>query len=260
MQKKKVYGIIYKAETKHGSKVYIGQTIKPLEIRRKQHTKLNKIMPNWEIIDTAYSREELDNKEKQWIDHYDSMNPEKGFNRQYGKGKWSKQAITDKRIKCNSNKEWFNDLSICNPDYFYSIDIDGINRYIKEYIGEDCILTKPQLCILKFLTNIIFKDNKKYKIGNKTFLISFIQILKELPYLKNYPHIENQYYNLTNNMELFDFIKSKSIFLESKNENDWVKNYFAFSFAPGVIKKYRRVHEIDCELDKDDFDDGYLDE
>lgn len=254
----KIYGIIYKGINNYNSKVYIGQTINSLEIRTNQHKKLNHIIDKWEIIDKAYSREELDNKEKYWIDFYDSMNPAKGYNRQYGKGNWSKEAIIQRKIKHNSNKEWFKYLPIYSSKYFYSIDIDEINEFIKEsYNDEGICLSRAQLCILKLFSCIICKNNKKYKIGNKTILISFLEILKELPYLKNYPHIENQYDNLISNFELFDFIKEKSIQGMHKKENDWLKDKLALSFSPGVIKKYRKVHEVYCELDKDDFDDGY---
>lgn len=250
---KKVYGIIYKAENETGSKVYIGQTIKSLDIRRKQHTKLNKIMFKWDIIDKAYSKDELDNKEKYWIDYYDSMNPEKGFNRQYGKGHWSPEAIINRKLNYNSNIKWFEDITPYDFDYCYSIDIKEINKNSYYYAYEETCLNKAQLCILKFLVNVIFKNNKKYKIGNKTFAISFIQILEELPYLKNYAHIQDKYYALLFNFGLFDFIEEKTIFTEHNDEYGWINDIWAFSFECGVIKKYRRIHEIFCEFDNDDF-------
>ena len=259
MKEKKLFGIIYKGQTKHGSKVYIGQTIQSLEIRKAQHTKLNKILTNWEIIDTAYSREELDNKEKQWIDHYDSMNPKKGFNRQYGKGRWSNQAVIDKKIKYNSNKEWFKDLTSEALDYFYSIDIDEINSNFEKYF-EKRDLTDVQLCIFKFIINIIVnnkKPDKKYKISSKTILISFIEIIKELSYLKDYPGIEYQFYHLVFSSELFECNIKESITTTMEDENDWIYNAYALTIEPGIIKKYKRVYEIDSEYDiEDSINDG----
>jgi len=244
----KVYGIIYKAETKNGSKIYIGQTINSLEVRRKQHVKLNKIMTKWEVIDKAYSREELDNKEKYWIDYYDSMNPKKGFNRQHGKGRWSDQARIDAKINFNSNKDWFKDLTSYFYDYFYSIDIDKINERLIEAGYEK--LTKVQLCIFKFFIDIILnnkKADKKYRIGLKTILISFDELMKELPYLKNYPDIELQYDLLISEYDLFYINKEASIINYLINEDNWMHNSYAIILESEVIKKYKRIKEIESE-------------
>lgn len=88
-----VYGIIYKATHIKSGKVYIGQTTKTLEHRRKQHIKnmyrrhgkfqcaLRKYGEDaftWDIIDTATEKDELDEKEKYWIAFYDSINT--GYN------------------------------------------------------------------------------------------------------------------------------------------------------------------------------------
>jgi group I intron endonuclease len=91
-----VYGIIYKA-TGPGGKVYIGQTTETLAMRKGKHKFRAKkgdrrgafqiaLLEHgfdafiWEQIDQADTPEELDAKEKAWIAHYDSMNPEKGYN------------------------------------------------------------------------------------------------------------------------------------------------------------------------------------
>jgi hypothetical protein len=91
-----MYGIIYKA-TGPGGKVYIGQTVKTLKARKSAHAFRAKKQDRrgafqvailehgfdaftWEEIDRADTPEELDVKEKDWIAHYDSMNPEKGYN------------------------------------------------------------------------------------------------------------------------------------------------------------------------------------
>jgi group I intron endonuclease len=92
-----VYGIIYKAANTLNGKVYVGQTTKTLNRRKSDHkymalkgdrrssfqcALLDEGFDNfaWEQIDTADTQAELDAKEKYWIAHYDSMNPEKGYN------------------------------------------------------------------------------------------------------------------------------------------------------------------------------------
>lgn len=96
-------GIIYKATNNINNKVYIGQTIQPLNTRKSIH-KYHALNDNskeyknnhfynairkygwenfsWEVIDTADTYEELDNKERYWINHYDSIN--NGYNIRIG--------------------------------------------------------------------------------------------------------------------------------------------------------------------------------
>lgn len=91
----KTFGIIYKVTNIINNKIYIGQTINSLNNRKKRHynhindgsyfhnalLKYEKENWKWEQIDTAYSREELDKKEKYWIEFYDTFdNKEKGYN------------------------------------------------------------------------------------------------------------------------------------------------------------------------------------
>lgn len=85
--------IIYKVTNRINNKVYIGQTVKSLSQRWKQHcapssgcTALHNAIAKYgaenftvEQIDVACSREELDEKEKYWIAHYDSFVP-RGYN------------------------------------------------------------------------------------------------------------------------------------------------------------------------------------
>ncbi|MFP3041874.1 GIY-YIG nuclease family protein [Treponema primitia] len=90
------YGIIYKATGPTG-KVYIGQTIQSFAERKKGH-KIRAVKKDrrysfgiailehgfesfvWEQIDTAETKEELGQKEKYWIAHYQSDDPEHGYN------------------------------------------------------------------------------------------------------------------------------------------------------------------------------------
>ena len=95
-----MYGIIYKAVCPMG-KVYVGQTVKTLAVRKAGHKAQTLFRDRrssfqvallehgfdnftWEQIDAADTQAELDLKEKQWIACYDSMNPEKGYNNTSG--------------------------------------------------------------------------------------------------------------------------------------------------------------------------------
>jgi group I intron endonuclease len=86
--------IIYKATNTVNGKVYIGQTVRTLEVRKYAHEysarngsdahfhrairKYGTDAFKWEIIDTATTKDELDEKEKYWIAHYDAVN--NGYN------------------------------------------------------------------------------------------------------------------------------------------------------------------------------------
>ena len=97
---------IYKITNIQNNKVYIGQTIRPVQDRFNRH--LNDALHNvidthfarairkygkdnfsWEIIDTANTQEELTVKEKYWIQYYNSV--KEGYNE------------TDAISKCGGN-------------------------------------------------------------------------------------------------------------------------------------------------------------
>lgn len=86
---------IYKITNIQNNKVYIGQTIRPIEQRFKRHINdaLNNILDTHfarairkygkenfiiEQIDTAQTQEELNQKEQYWIQYYNSVN--EGYN------------------------------------------------------------------------------------------------------------------------------------------------------------------------------------
>ena len=98
--------IIYKITNNQNNKVYIGQTIRTLEERFRRHKNdaLNNVIDTHfarairyygpeafsaEIIDTAETQEELNEKERFWIHHYNSI--EEGYNE------------TDAEFKCGGN-------------------------------------------------------------------------------------------------------------------------------------------------------------
>lgn len=91
------YGIIYLARNNNTGKVYIGQTRQFLSERVGDHKRKAEKYESkshfhssirkhgfesfsWTIIDTAENREELNEKEKMWIENYSSASPSTGYN------------------------------------------------------------------------------------------------------------------------------------------------------------------------------------
>lgn len=105
---KKVYGYIYLIRNTVNGKVYVGLTTKDFDSRYRKnlltthnpHLKASILKygeDKFEVIKdlaVAYSKEELDELEKHYIKEFDSMNPEKGYNKTEGghSGKWSEEA------------------------------------------------------------------------------------------------------------------------------------------------------------------------
>ena len=92
-----IFGIIYKVINKADKKIYIGQTTKTLELRKKQHAYRAKKGDRrtafqiallkygfdnfkWKQIDSAETQNELDEKEKYWIIYYKSNDFNYGYN------------------------------------------------------------------------------------------------------------------------------------------------------------------------------------
>ena len=82
------YGIIYMVTNVINRKIYIGQTTQSLKSRKQKHLKdskyTNYLFHNalkkygfenfkWEIIDYAYSKNELNELEKKWIKQYNTF-------------------------------------------------------------------------------------------------------------------------------------------------------------------------------------------
>jgi group I intron endonuclease len=111
--------IIYKCKNKISDKVYIGKTIHNLEKRKEQHIvaslKKNTIFYNalrsygidnflWEVIYTAKTNEELNEKEIYYITKYDSINA--GYNMVVGGNGGYNQYAVDANRKKRSGKTY----------------------------------------------------------------------------------------------------------------------------------------------------------
>jgi group I intron endonuclease len=93
--------LIYKVTNTINDKIYIGQTIRTLKLRKQQH--LNRVANGsdfhfhnalrkygndkfiWDILDTAETQEELDKKEQYWIKTLRAMDYDVGYNLREGK-------------------------------------------------------------------------------------------------------------------------------------------------------------------------------
>lgn len=107
------YGIIYKAKLINDGRVYIGQTTKTLEERKKGHISHSKHSQEtyfvrainkygeqnftWTILEECYSKEELDLAEQKYILQYSSLDPIHGFNTKEG-GSRGKHTEETKKI------------------------------------------------------------------------------------------------------------------------------------------------------------------
>lgn len=131
----RLYGIIYYAQNLINDKIYIGQTINSLTKRKIGHyneAKRNKSnyyfhsalrkYKNWEwnVLQFAYYKEELNALEKYWIWVLNSMVPN-GYNLKEGgaNGKHNKESIKKmsramKGRKCPHTKEWDKKISNAN--------------------------------------------------------------------------------------------------------------------------------------------------
>jgi predicted RNA-binding Zn-ribbon protein involved in translation (DUF1610 family) len=120
--------VVYKITNKENGKIYIGQTRYSAEHRFKNHLRCvdkslryghnigfygdlkryGKESFIYEEIDFADNREEICKKEKYWIKHYESRNPNKGYNRDSGGQYGLKCEETKKLIGEKKRKNWKN--------------------------------------------------------------------------------------------------------------------------------------------------------
>jgi group I intron endonuclease len=163
-------GIIYKVTCTINGKIYIGQTIRSLQERQRQHLsdargkskdfpfyrairKYGEAAFTWEQIDTAATTDELDQKEIHWIDRSHSLLTEQGYNCVPGgqNGHGIPQEIRDKISLSRSGQklslESIEKIKIANTGKTRSQEAKQhyVERWTKEerqkrrekYLGED---------------------------------------------------------------------------------------------------------------------------
>lgn len=150
-----MYGVIYKITCSVNGKVYIGQTIRPLDERFKRHLndaekaespkiKFQRAIKKYgaqnfyiEKIDEASSKEELDLKEKFWINSYDST--KKGYNSALGgEGGNTYYGRTDGDMEATSRKisNALKGRKNGNSDQIKCISIKTGEEHFFETLGE----------------------------------------------------------------------------------------------------------------------------
>ena len=168
------YGIIYKIENLINGKVYIGQTTSMngfngryeakgndieriynynLYVKKSKNTYNTHIVSSIEkygfenfyvnkVFDIAFSKEELDIKEKLWIKYYDSTNPKYGYNNREG-GEGGKYTRL-REIKNSINN---NNFIICRNDGMIFINSRECSKYYKinRYTVRNGILRNKRL-------------------------------------------------------------------------------------------------------------------
>ena len=155
---------IYKITNIQNNKVYIGQTIRPVEQRFHRHINdaLNNILDTHfarairkygkenfiiEIIDTAESQDELNQKEQYWIRYYDSVN--KGYNETDAISKCggnTYQSKTDEEMDIIKNKIRETKLGAKNP---MARKVKRINIKTNEVDIFDTVIACAQACGIK---------------------------------------------------------------------------------------------------------------
>lgn len=155
---------IYKITNIQNNKVYIGQTIRPIEQRFKRH--LNDALHNVldthfarairkygkdsfiiEEIDTAETQDELNKKEQYWIRHYNSV--ENGYNETDAISKCggnTYQSKTEEEMEVIKDKIRQTKLGAKNP---MARRIKRINILTNEIDYFDTIISCAQACGIK---------------------------------------------------------------------------------------------------------------
>lgn len=139
--------IIYKVTNKINNKIYIGQTIRTLEERIKEHKRkrssslykaFNKYgIENFEfeIIDRCNTTEELNEKEIYWIKYYDCLIP-KGYNLCEGGGQTNGYCHREEsKIKMSNNRGRY--YGEKNPFYGKTHTLEQKQKWSEERKGKD---------------------------------------------------------------------------------------------------------------------------
>jgi group I intron endonuclease len=120
MAQNKSYGVIYKATNLVNEKSYIGQTIRTLKLRKKQHAwyalynrdntyfhsalrKYGVENFDWEVIDECVNAESLNKMEIYYIGYYDTYN--NGYNLTLGGSNLMSEKVKKKISEANKGKK-----------------------------------------------------------------------------------------------------------------------------------------------------------
>lgn len=216
--------VIYKIINTTNGKIYIGQTSISLRKRLIKHLSDAKITTKTpkhflqkaiikygyenfiiEIVETCKNKQELNEREIYWINHYNSTNPNLGYNCTYG-GQGNKNVCEiskESRLKISQNaKEHWS-----NPEYKLKQQISRKRSYLRKQIqivqldlSFNYIKTwdSKKEVSKEFNSNIynLRKDVKHLRIGNNIFMT-----------LENYNDLKlpdpvilqlDEYYNIVN--------------------------------------------------------------
>ena len=166
-----IYGIIYCALNTVNGKRYIGQTIRDLDKRKKEHISLSKNSSKyafhlainkygsdifeWSTIDVADNQEELDTKELYWIDHWDCYKTG-GYNMSVG-GQFGK--------KTDNNSD---DLSVMNGGKeFLVFDLGG--NFIKSAFSQTAFADEIGVSIAS-VNNVLLDIKGKISVKRKILI------------------------------------------------------------------------------------------
>lgn len=213
----KVYGVVYKITNLANGKVYIGQTIKKNGFKGRYKAKGNGIervygyhksrkergdfynvhlfnsinkygFSNFkveEVFDVAFSKSELDIKEKSYIELYKSYNKDFGYNNNFGgaNGKVTDEALinmTKKKIICLNDGMIFKSCKEIRDFYNIKITNDNITN---------CCRGSSNSCSEYNGERLVFKYYDYYKTLSKEDITNFITKAqlkkgKDSPYAK----------------------------------------------------------------------------
>lgn len=155
------YGVIYCAINILNDKRYIGQTLRALEVRKREHItqancdsdlaihqairKYGEEKFEWTVLDSANSQEELDDKECYWIEYYDTYY-DGGYNMALG-GQFNLSNDPDELSRMRGGKEFL--VFNLEGDYMYSrvsqtafadeigVSVKTVNHVLRGVHGKD---------------------------------------------------------------------------------------------------------------------------